>query len=386
MNLLVNGLFVESMRWQAAWNGVWVAELTLMTSSTSDAVPSGIVAITSLDGSIALSGTVDPDRTGAYGARRHLRVVGGAGGWSKQVRQQHYHSDIGLPLQIVATTTAAEVGEFATVLVPKTVGIDYVRHAGLASQIFTDLGADWWVGFDGVTRIGVRPQAFAPASVRALDWQPAANTVSFTADALVEPGTILVDPRFGSKVVRQVEAKVSNGSVGGTLWIGDVAPTAGAQSPLVDAFSALAVKATRALYGRFFEYFVDAMSGDRAELVAKSAAVPNLVPCSIWAGVSGYKVKLRPGSSVLVGFREGDPTKPFVAFYESPEEDGWRPVELEIDALTKLALGATAIATIIGPEEGAMPAARMGDPVLAGPFGGTITKGSSRVKVGGVVG
>jgi hypothetical protein len=383
VSLLVNGLFVASMRWHAAWNGAWIAELTLMPSATSDVVPSGRVAITSSDGAIALSGTVDDDRTGAFADRRHLRVVGGAGGWSKSVRQQHYHSDIGLQLREVATTTAAEVGETAIVLAPKTLGLDYVRHAGLASQIFTDLGFDWWVGADGATRIGVRVQTLATPDIKALDWQPSASTVSFTAAALVEPGTILTDARFGTKVVRQVDAIIDDASVGGTLWIADAAPATGKQSEIVDAFSALANKATRAMYGRFFEYTVDVMSGDRAELVAVSKGVPNLVPASVWSGISGYKAKLRPGSRVLVGFREGDPTKPFIAFYEAPEDDGWRPVELDVDALTKLAIGAMAASTVIGPEATAMPAARQGDTVLAGPFGGTITGPCSlKVKVG----
>jgi len=385
MSLFLNGLPCASMRWVATWNGVWIAEVDLMPSSSSspDAVPSGRVVITTAAGGIALSGTVDPTFSGAFAGRRRVRVLAGGGGWSKPVRQQHYHSASTLQLREVLTTTAAAVDEVVIILEPTAIGQDYVRHDGAAGQVFSDIGVDWWVGLDGATRVGKRPELPAASNVRILDWNASAGTMSFTADALVEPGTVLVDSRFGRRIVRKVEAIVSDASVTGTLYVAEAAPNAGSVSEVFDAFAAVARDATRAEYGRFYEYFVDATRDAQAELVSVSKTMPNLVPASVWAGVSGYKAKLRPGSRVMVGFREGDPKKPFIAFYEPPEGDGWRPVELEIDALTKLALGALAAAVVIGPPEGAMPAARMGDPVVAGPFGGTITKGSLKVKVGG---
>lgn len=383
--LTVNGIAAASLRFLSAWTGVWSVEVEIMSSATT--TPSGRVAIVSTEG-IALSGTVDPDKSGSFADKRHIRVLGGADGWRKPVRAQHYNSSIGVTLREIVTTTAAEVGEVAALLVEKTVGFDYVRSSApgsTAAQVFNDAKVDWWVGLDGVTRVGARPALPAPTGLVVLDWQPANATVSFTCPVLVEPGTILVDARFGRRVVRNVEAIVSDGSVTGTLRVAEEGSPTGAKSELAAGISALAVSATKALYGRFYEYRVQKMSGVRVELevVKASDGVPNLVPASIWAGSSGVKASLREGSRVLVGFRAGDASQPFVGFFEAPDEDGWRPVELDIDAITKLALGATAAQTIIGPEAGARGAARMGDPVIAGPFGGTITLGSLIVKVGG---
>jgi hypothetical protein len=350
MSLTVNGITASAMTWLAPWNGVWSADVVI----TGDVVPSGRVVIATTEG-VALVGSVDPKHSGAFGEKRVVRVLGGGAGWGKLVRPQHYHSDVGVPLSVVATTTAAEVGEIVTVLSPSVVGTDYVRVRDddvPASQIFEGAGVDWWVGLDGVTKVGVRLPVAPHPSLQVLDWDPSTNTMSFSCDLLVEPGTVIADGRFGTRIVREVEAVVSGGSVTGTLWVADSQPEPGASvSELVDSISAIANASTRAKYSRFYEYRVIAMAGDRVQLQSVSKAadgVPDILPVSVWAGSSGYRAKLRPGSRVLAGFRGGDASKPFVAFYEPPEGDGWRPVELEVDAVAKLTLGEQALAVQIG--------------------------------------
>ncbi|AKV03196.1 hypothetical protein AKJ09_09859 [Labilithrix luteola] len=353
MSLTINGLVATSMRWLAGWCGPWVAELPL----SGDIVPTGPAIIASTTG-IAARGTIDAEHSGEFAEKRFVRVIGGNGGWSKVVRAQPYHSDIGLRLDELVTTTAAEVGEAAVVLLPKMLGIDFARREDVASQIFADAGVDWWVGLDGVTKVGIRPPLPSPTSLLVLDWDPAAGTVSFQADALVEPGTVVVDPRFGRRVVREVEANVANASVTGTLWLVEASPEAGTVSEFVDSISAIARRATRIEASRLYEYRVIAMAGDRVQLQAISPGMPDLLPTSIWAGASGYKAKLRPSSTVLVGFREGKMSKPYVAFYEAPEGNSWRPVELELDALASLQMGAKAVVVALGDLASAKPIAR----------------------------
>lgn len=356
--ITVNGLIVHTMRWLAGWSGPWVAEIDY----AGDVAPSGKVAIVSTEG-LALVGTVDGDRSGVFGEKRQLRVVGGGDGWRKKVRAQHYHSDIGVNLAVLVSTTAAEAGEVAVVAIPKVLGVDFARSEKLtASQIFEDAGVDWWVGLDGVTRVGIRVPSVQPLSLQILDWHPSESTVSFTCETLVEPGTIVLDTRFGSKIVREVDARIDGGSVSGTLWLAEAPPKPGETvNELVDAMGALARASTRAEYSRFYEYIVIAMSGDRVELkcVNPSEGMPDILPGSVWAGASGYKATLTPSSRVLVGFRGGDPSRPFVAFYEPPEGLGWRPVVLELDAVASLAIGAQAASVVIGSVAGAYPVARV---------------------------
>lgn len=357
MSLVVNGIPVASMRWLAPWSGVWSAELEL----AGDTLPSGRVTIVSTDG-IALTGTVDEARSGTFGERRSLGVLGGGGGWRLRVRSQHYHSDVGVAFASVLSTTAAEVGEVAVLLAPLVVGIDFARSSELpASQIFIDAGVDWWVGLDGVTRVGKRPPAVAHPSILVQEWDPLLGTARFTAEVLVEPGTVLVDARFGSRVVREVEATVAGGSVTGTLWLAEMAPEAGTVSELAGGLAALARAAVRPEYLRLYEYRVIGMSGERVELQAvhPEDGAPDLLPASVWAGISGYRATLLPSSLVLVGFRSGDPRRPYVAFYEPPEGGGWRPIELELDAVTKVSIGGQALSVVLGAEASARPVVRL---------------------------
>lgn|GEM_PF-974693 len=336
MPLTINGQNISSLRWNAGWSGVWTAEITLI----SDEVPTGSCVITNDDGTINLVGTVDDTLSGAFGERRACRVLAGAGGWQKMVRAQHYHSDIGLQFMAVASATASEVGETVTVLEPPVLGPDFVRRNGPASQIFA--GITWWVGLDGITRVGKRPQPAADPSLMVQNWDPSQGTATFVCDVLVEPGTVITDSRFGTLIVQSVEDVISNGAVSGTLFLRAEAPTkAGAVNELMDNLATIARAATRIDYSRFYEFRVVAMAGDRVELQAvnPSDGIPDLIPVSVWAGTSGYKAALTPSSQVLVGFRGGDPQRPFIAFYEPPENDGWRPVELNLDATDKVSVG-----------------------------------------------
>src|SRR5262249_41893356 len=115
-------------------------------------------------------------------------------------------------------------------------------------------GVDWWVGTDGVTKVGKRLPLPPPATLEVLDWNKEEGSVHFRASTLVEPGTVIVDDRFGSpRVVRSVEANVEGGSVSGKLWIVPTPPDMGHVSELVGGLASLAVDATRAKWGRFYE-------------------------------------------------------------------------------------------------------------------------------------
>jgi hypothetical protein len=101
------------------------------------------------------------------------------------------------------------------------------------------------------------------------------------------------------------------------------------------------------------------MAGDRVEVQAvhTNDGVPDILPASVWGGISGYKAKLTPSSRVLVGFLAGDARFPYVAAYEPPEADGWRPIELDLDATATVSVGAQAAAVVLGVPLGAQPIA-----------------------------
>jgi hypothetical protein len=354
VSLQINGLLALELRLLMTWSGVWAADI-IMKDAT---VPSGKVVITSTDG-LSFVGTVDPERTGIFGEKQHVRVIGGGGGWGKNVRAQHFHSDIGVTLQALAGATAAEAGELVNVLAPVALPVDFVRQNKTAAQIFQDVGVDWWVDVNGVTQVGSRVPKTAPLTLQVNDWDPSAGTVNFVSSDLVQPGMIVVDTRFGTKFVTEVDATIRDGAIHGTLRLASTPPTPGSlNSELLDSLAALATHHTAVEYARLYEYRVISMAGTRVNVQAvhKSDGMPDLLPISIWGGISGYKATLTPSSRVLVGFTSEK--QPYVAAYEPPDGGGWRPLTLELDATGAVLIGGQSLAVTLGSPIGALPVAR----------------------------
>lgn len=371
MILTANGIAVSTMTLLIPWTGVWSAELQLDGEALP---PTGPVAI--LGDGIALQGSVDPDRSGAFGEQLSLAVVGGMGGWSHPVRPKHYHSDVAVPLATVLATTAAEVKEPPPVCGPETVGKDYVRVAGPASQVLE--GRSWYVGLDGITVVGPRPPLPA-VDIEILEWNVALGVVVASCDSIVQPGTVLVSPLFGTRTVRDVELVMSADSIRATLWTVAEAPEGASRLELAGLLAGIARAAVRPEYLRLYECRVIGMTGERVDLqpTERLGGSPEIIPASVWSGVPGCKAMLSPGSLVLLGFRSGDPTQPYVAAFEDPEGPGWAPLELTLDARVVLNLGD--LVQLVRLAGGSLPVARMGDTVQAGPFSGVITKGNPKV-------
>lgn len=68
-------------------------------------------------------------------------------------------------------------------------------------------------------------------------------------------------------------------------------------------------------YG-FYEYSVFAQAGDRisGRPTDASLGLPDIEGVPMWRSAGGVKGTLAPGGKVLVGFVNGSPTRPYVAF------------------------------------------------------------------------
>lgn len=359
MNLLANGLPVLTFKLLTPWSGGWMLTATL----ESDAALPGGVPCTIVGEAGALVGTVDPDadRTYKFAESVHLGVLAGGGGWHKMVRPQHYHSDASLPLATVVSTTAAEVKERAVVTAPMSLGNDFFRVAGPASQVLR--GRSWWVGYDGVTMVGPRVPRPAPLSLEILSWNEDDGTAEATCDQFIEPAMIIVDDRFGSRIVRDVELTMTGDKFRATLWLVETAPKGEGELELMKALGDVARKAIGAEWLRTYEYVVVAMAGDRVTVAPFDPLVaPAAGPLSVWCGVPGATAQLLPGTKVIVSFRNGDPMSPQVTGFESHDGVGWLPLELEFDAVKQITLGKTsALGVAVG--DGTNPVAMA--PVLA---------------------
>src|SRR5262249_51065188 len=80
--------------------GTWVADLAVASAKPLR----GVVTIAAAGG-LTLKGAVVPDRTGVHLDSCHLRVVGGAGGLSKEVSGSYQRAQLRDPLNAVMSAS-----------------------------------------------------------------------------------------------------------------------------------------------------------------------------------------------------------------------------------------------------------------------------------------
>jgi hypothetical protein len=331
--------------------GLWYAALDV-----ADEVPlSGAVTLTLLDttwqGYVIAGGVVD--------GRSRYRVVAGAGGWGKDLSSRAYANDAGLTVARLAADAAAEAGEAAPTGAPSTpLGPHFVRPALPASFVLNVLAPRaWYARADGVIAFGAR--AALPASslpVVGRDSAARAVTLALTDSAAgLLPGTAT---EYGAAA--DVEFDLGAEGLRARLYAAPAAASRRAEA----LARLLAAHDPGARFRGVYEYRVVTQSGERLNLqpVRSRTLLPDLARVPVRAGVPGTKALHSPGSQVLVAFIDGDPSRPAVVGFDDPEQPGWMPLQLELGGPVTLGV------------------ARQTDPVIAGPFAGTITLGSTRVK------
>jgi hypothetical protein len=288
------------------YRGAWVADVEVIYPDAKLAVLTGPAVL--VVGDKTLLGTIDSTRSSSFVDRVSVRVVGGANGWSKTVTAQHF---AGFVLSsLVTAATGAEVLERVVDAVPVVYGSNYVRVAGPASSVLE--GRQWFVELTtGTTIVADWPPLPMTPDVSVLDWDLTQVRGTLSADLLVTPGTILIDPRFNGKTytVRDVEAVYSGEGNTITVWCGDDAKTrlASTLRGMVQSFAN-----TNAL--KFYLYrFVAETSGLALQGITPGA--PDLNPIEQWGGMQGVVATLTPGTQLVIGFIGGDYSQPFVAAY-----------------------------------------------------------------------
>lgn len=129
--------------------GVWTCDFALAVSTVLTD------PITLTVGNLTARGAVI--RAGSYAGSRAYRIVGGAGGWRKNLAAKSYVKDAGVYTDLVMGDLARETGETLSAAPSVSLGRTYVRLAGPASRTLAALAPSWWVDLLGVTQIGTRP-------------------------------------------------------------------------------------------------------------------------------------------------------------------------------------------------------------------------------------
>jgi hypothetical protein len=336
------------------FTGIWHADVWLdRVSDTSG--PQSLV-VNGLTGTCAVVRQID------FAGESMLRLVGGAGGWSKPVPTPAFYASPNLATILEATALA--VGEKApNVATDRSVDPFYVvDNQGPASAVLADLlGDTWWMDLTGTIQTGPRstPTIASPFVLRQIDGP--AGIYHVESDTITDwmPGASFSCPT-GSGVVSRVRHAIDGGKLSTEVMI----PTSAA-TPL-DRLRQVVEEVLAAylpdhLYLATWEYKVTSSSGGPSSVTIDAQPVdPRLPPVSglpLRADASGSVATPAIGSSVLVGFIGGDRASPEIRGLDG----GTGPTALWIG-------------------QGTNPIARLGDQVQAFlppmlPFTGTSSSG-----------
>lgn len=348
MTIKINGTRANRARLFAPCSGRWFADVEL-----GGAAPSG--AATLELGAAELEGTIVPDYAGAFVGTAKVRVVGGAGGWSKDVPARSYHNDAGVRRSDVVAALAGEVGE------PIDVGTDAVRlairhtrRAGPAARALDEVldGTTWRVDYDGITRYGARPAAQLGSGAELLDADPKTGVLTFAAPdpSHVPIGAVVSDKRLSRSItIGEIDAVIEPGRTRITAWGASTAVT----EPRL-------FRALRALLPRFFprepyayprKYRVIRMRPGTADatltrfelqIVTKAAGFPDMLLVDAWPGIAGGRAEVMPGALVLVSFIDGDKGQPIVTHFATADDPAFKPVNTVLDASSSVKIGKSA--------------------------------------------
>ena len=326
--LAVDGNSATSATVYVPNRGPWYADIDLAEA------PDLSGRVTIAIGDARLVGTVDTRADGTRRETRRTRIVGGAGQWGKALAAKHYHNDAGVKALLVAQDAAREAGETLGTFAPTgTVGVDYVRALGPASQALEDVAgtSSWWVDFDGVTQVGERPTVTPVAGAIVVEeYDPRGRVATLAMDDVssVGVGSVITEGLDAPQTVRDYEIRVTPDSVRVLAWCGADGSSRGR---FADLLRGIVSKIVADLATGPVLYRVSRMNVDRVELqiVNRRDGLPDLLPVSMWPGVAGVHATLTPGAEVLVEFIDGDRTRPIITHFAGKDGVGFVPVRID---------------------------------------------------------
>lgn len=319
-----------------AW-GCWYADAAVDGEVTLTGAVDLVIADLTLKGTVLAGGPAK--------GRSAFRIVAGAGGWGKTLPRKEYSTDAGVKLANVLGDAAREAGEtLAPIDRKKSVGPAWVRPEDLAGRVLELVAPSaWYVGEDGVTRLGKRAPSKLVGAVThgPVDRARAKVTLASEAIATILPG-VVVDGLEAVDVLHEISAE---GGLRSTVWGAGFSAT----SRALDAFRKLIEQLDpNARFRGVTEYRIVTQQGERFDVqpVLRSTGMPDCRRVPVRPSVPGIKATMTPGALVLVGFVDADPGRPYIASLEDPDGEGFLPILLSIKAETfvKLGLGARPVA------------------------------------------
>lgn len=347
-----------------AWGVPW-AEASIDAPTALSGVVTMVVADLTFTGKI-MSGGEGPVGRASY------RLAAGAGTWGQTIPAKSYANDAGVKAKTAIEDAARACGEtLETASLPSPdvrLGPAWAREEAPAARTLELIApSGWYVGTDGITRIGKRAATTLAAAAQIGAVDRARRTVALAAESIapIVPGVTVE----GIEAV-DVQHELTPAGLRTKIW--------GARGTAKNRRLAALTRIIEQMdpdrrYRGTFEYRIVTQTGERLNLqpVRVSIGMPDLQVTPVRPGIPGASASHALGSRVLVTFVDASPARPVVVGFEDKDGDGFSPVVLTLNASSQIRLGTGAV----------LAAARQTDPVVAGPFGGTITGGSGKTRI-----
>jgi len=239
------------------------------------------------------------------------------------VPAKSYANDAGITRAKVLTDAATDCGEtFDATTATGVLGPQWHRENAPASNALHLIAPRaWYVGEDGVTRLGARQTRQYTGSAARVAADLAQSRVVLAANDVSEllPG-VVVDGITAVDVCHELDGDKLRTTIWGAQSVG------GALARVVDALTA------KYRYAATYEYRVVTPSGERLNLqpVRVSTGMHDLQRVPVRPGLPGCKASHTLGSLVLVTFVDCDPARPVVVGFDDAESLGYLPTELDL--------------------------------------------------------
>lgn len=311
--------------------GIWWADVQVATSE----VFSGQVTLTI--GGLSLKGTVISG--GSYHEQGWYRIVAGNGGWRTIIDAAGYRNESGVKLGVVLQDAARACGENLGTIPPTSrVGPAFARPRGEASRVLDLLSSEaWHIDNDGITQLGLRASTTYEGDYTLIASHPSRQSFTVQAEDLtgLVPGAQIEDVEVSS-----VRHELTPTGLRSHVWA-DPTKRTDRQFALLRAVVRTLLHPTE--FHKRWEYRVTQVSDGYLDLrpVRSSLGLPDLANVPMRVGIPGGGGAPQIGTTVLVGFVDGDPTRPYVCDYEGEAGAGWLPTTVKLDASQSIAIGAS---------------------------------------------
>lgn len=144
-------------------------------------------------------------RTAEFAGSRACRIVGGAGGWRKDVAAKAYVNASGVSASMVLNDAAKEVGETVVLSPDRKIGPAFIRVEGPASHLLYIVGGGFYVDNAGITQVKAWPTKAVTSEFTVVNQNGATGRVEIATEDLAAwmPGATFRAPTLAGTLTNR---------------------------------------------------------------------------------------------------------------------------------------------------------------------------------------